>query len=155
VPRVKYAMDYRPKTPSLWVTSRKGIFPGEYNPIHISSTLIPYHEETEAQLQVLLPKTNEITAKNNRNFYTPWFLASLWSEFPASSTTPLILPTSVSKMKSLNAWEHCSSANISNNRSFRLKHPGVPDGSDGSDGTSYPLTENYTLPVAQATGRIA
>jgi hypothetical protein len=44
---------------------------------------------------------------------------------------------------------------ISNNPSFRLKHPGVPDGSDGSDGTSYPLTENYTLPVAQATGRVA
>jgi len=44
---------------------------------------------------------------------------------------------------------------ISNNPSFRLKHPGVPDGSDGSDGTSYPLTENYTLPVAQATGRNA
>jgi hypothetical protein len=37
---------------------------------------------------------------------------------------------------------------ISNNPSFRLKHPGVPDGSDGSDGTSNPLTENYTLPVA-------
>ena len=44
---------------------------------------------------------------------------------------------------------------ISNNSSFRLKHPGVPDGSDGSGGTSYPLTENYTLPVAQATGRVA
>jgi len=44
---------------------------------------------------------------------------------------------------------------ISNNSSFRLKHPGVPDGSDGSDGTSYPLTENYTIPVAQATGRVA
>ena len=44
---------------------------------------------------------------------------------------------------------------ISNNSSFRQKHPGVPDGSDGSDGTSYPLTENYTLPVAQATGRVA
>jgi len=44
---------------------------------------------------------------------------------------------------------------ISNNPSFRLKHPGVPDGSDGSDGTSYPLTENYTLPVAQATCRNA
>ena len=41
---------------------------------------------------------------------------------------------------------------ISNNSSFRQKHPGVADGSDGSDGTSYPLTENYTLPVAQATG---
>jgi len=44
---------------------------------------------------------------------------------------------------------------ISNNPSFRLKHPGVPDGSDGSDGTSYPLPENHTLPVTQATGPIA
>ena len=42
--------------------------------------------------------------------------------------------------------------NISNDPNFRLKHPGVPD---GSDGTSYALTENYTLPVAQATGRVA
>jgi len=44
---------------------------------------------------------------------------------------------------------------ISNNSNFRQKHMGVPDGSDGCDGTSYPLTENYTLPVAQATGRVA
>ena len=44
---------------------------------------------------------------------------------------------------------------ISNNSSFRQKHPGVPDGSDGSDGTSHPLTENYTLPIAQATCRVA
>ena len=44
---------------------------------------------------------------------------------------------------------------ISNNSSFRQKRRGVPDGSDGSDGTSYPLTENYTLPVVQATGRVA
>ena len=44
---------------------------------------------------------------------------------------------------------------ISNNFSFRLKHPGVPDGSDGSDGTLYPLTENQMRPVAQATGRVA
>jgi len=44
---------------------------------------------------------------------------------------------------------------ISNNSSFRQKHPGVADGSDGSDGTLFPLTENYTLPVAQATGRVA
>jgi hypothetical protein len=42
---------------------------------------------------------------------------------------------------------------ISNNSTFRQKHPGVPDGSDGSDGTSYPLTEDYMLPVAQAMGR--
>jgi len=44
---------------------------------------------------------------------------------------------------------------ISNNSSFRQKHPGVPDSSDGYDRTLYPLTENYTLPVAPATGRIA
>jgi len=44
---------------------------------------------------------------------------------------------------------------ISNNSNFPQKHPGVPDGSDGSDRTSYTLTENYTLPVAQATGRVA
>jgi len=44
---------------------------------------------------------------------------------------------------------------ISNNTSFREKHRGVPDGSDGSDGTSFPLTENYTLPVAQATGHVS
>ena len=37
---------------------------------------------------------------------------------------------------------------ITNNTSFHLKHPGVPDSSDGSNGTSYRLTEIYTLPVA-------
>jgi hypothetical protein len=47
------------------------------------------------------------------------------------------------------------SLSISNNPSFRLQHPGVPDGSDGSGRTSYPLTENQTRPVAQATGRVA
>jgi len=45
--------------------------------------------------------------------------------------------------------------NISNNPSFHLKHQGVPDGSDGSGRTLYPLTENQTRPVAQATGRLA
>ena len=44
---------------------------------------------------------------------------------------------------------------MSNNPSFRLRHPGVPDGSDGCDGTSYHLTDNYTLRVTQATGRVA
>jgi len=44
---------------------------------------------------------------------------------------------------------------ISNNSSFRQKHPGVPDASDGSDGTSYPLMEDYMLPVAPATGCVA
>jgi len=41
--------------------------------------------------------------------------------------------------------------NISNDPSFCLKHQGVPDGSDSSDRTSYPLTENYMLPVALHT----
>jgi len=44
---------------------------------------------------------------------------------------------------------------ISNDPNFCLKHPGVPDGSDSSDGTSYALMENYMLPVAQVTGRVA
>ena len=44
---------------------------------------------------------------------------------------------------------------ISNDYSLCLKDPCVPDDSDGSDGTSYPVMENYTLPVAQATGRVA
>jgi len=46
-------------------------------------------------------------------------------------------------------------AHISNNSSFRQKHEGVPDGSDDSDAISYPLAENFTLPVVQATGRVA
>jgi hypothetical protein len=46
-------------------------------------------------------------------------------------------------------------ANISKNSSFLQKHLGVPDGSDGSDGASYLLTENYMLPVVQATGHVA
>jgi len=44
---------------------------------------------------------------------------------------------------------------ISNDPNFHLKHPGVLDSSDGSDGTSYALTANYTLCVAQAIGRVA
>jgi len=44
---------------------------------------------------------------------------------------------------------------ISNNPNVHLKYPGVPDGSDGSDGTSYALTENYTLPVTQVMGCVA
>jgi len=44
---------------------------------------------------------------------------------------------------------------ISNDPKFHLKHPGVPDSSDGSDRTSYAVTEIYTLPITQATGRIA
>jgi len=40
---------------------------------------------------------------------------------------------------------------VSNNHRFCLKHLGVPDGSDGSDGTSYPLMDNYMLPVVLHT----
>jgi len=47
------------------------------------------------------------------------------------------------------------SAIISNNSSFRLKHLGVPDGSDGSDGALYTLTGNYTLHVTQVMGHVA
>jgi hypothetical protein len=46
-------------------------------------------------------------------------------------------------------------ANISNNLGLGQKHPGVPDGSDGSDGTSHPLMENETLPIAQVMGCVA
>jgi hypothetical protein len=48
-------------------------------------------------------------------------------------------------------YHRLRACNISNNSSSHMKHPGVPDGSDVSDGTSYPLTENQTRPVAQAT----
>jgi hypothetical protein len=44
---------------------------------------------------------------------------------------------------------------ISNNPSFRQKHLGAPQDSDGSDGTWYRQTENYTVPVAQALGYVA
>jgi len=60
-------------------------------------------------------------------------------------------------MSELSKWvcQSCESKHISNNSDFRQKHPGIPYGSDGSDGTSYPLTKNYTLPIAQATSRVA
>jgi len=53
------------------------------------------------------------------------------------------------------SWLHCQQNSISKDPSFRQKHPGVPDWSDGADRTSYHPTENYTLPVAQATCRVA
>jgi len=43
---------------------------------------------------------------------------------------------------------------ISNDPDFRLKHLGVQDSSDASDGTSYTLTEYPMLPITQATGHI-
>ena len=42
---------------------------------------------------------------------------------------------------------------IGNNSSFHQKPLGVPDGSDGSDGTSHRVTKNYMLLVTQATCR--
>jgi hypothetical protein len=44
---------------------------------------------------------------------------------------------------------------IGNNSSCGLKHVSVPDGSDGCGKTSYPLSENQTIPVAQATGHVS
>jgi hypothetical protein len=44
---------------------------------------------------------------------------------------------------------------ISNNPSFRLKHPGVLNSANGSGGTPYPLTENQVQPIAQVMGRVA
>jgi len=44
--------------------------------------------------------------------------------------------------------------NISNNSSFCQKHPGVPFGANSPDRTSYPQTQEYTLPVAQARGLV-
>jgi len=58
-------------------------------------------------------------------------------------------------MRSLETKVSTRGDDISNDPNFHLKHPGVPDGSDGSDGTSCALMENYTLRVAQATGRAA
>ena len=54
----------------------------------------------------------------------------------------------------INAWDKWITTNISNNSSLRQKRPGVPDSSDGCDGTSYPRMENCMLPIAHATGCI-
>jgi len=43
---------------------------------------------------------------------------------------------------------------ISDKSSFCQEHLGVRAGSDGSDGTLNPLTENHTRPITQAMGRI-
>jgi len=59
------------------------------------------------------------------------------------------------QLVSLNHHHQHHRHHISNNSSFRQKHPGVQDGSDGSDRTSYPLTENYMLSVTQVMGHVA
>ena len=58
-------------------------------------------------------------------------------------------------MASVGLMHNLSKMIISNDHSFHQKHPGVPAGSDSSDGIAYPLTENYMLPVARATLRVA
>jgi len=57
-------------------------------------------------------------------------------------------PGRVEQRDALEDRDGVGSLIISNDPSWSQKHPGVPDGSDDSAGTSYPLTENYTLPVA-------
>jgi hypothetical protein len=44
---------------------------------------------------------------------------------------------------------------ISNDPTVHQKHPGDPDGSDSSNGTSNTLTDSYTLPMSQATDDVA
>jgi hypothetical protein len=68
-------------------------------------------------------------------------MALYWEEFYVSSDNPI-----------LRGFPRLT---IRNNSSFRPKHLGVPNGSNGSYRTSYHWTENYPLPVAQVTGRVA
>jgi len=68
---------------------------------------------------------------------------------------PLVSSTSFSSSSPISLFLMHISTIISNHPNFRLKHPGVPDASDSSDRTWYALTENDTLPVAQAKGRVA
>jgi hypothetical protein len=68
---------------------------------------------------------------------------------PRSELHPLFFAEQFSRCR------YHSTLNISNNSSFHLEHPCVPDGSDCSGGTLYPLTENQTQPVAQMMGRVA
>jgi len=70
------------------------------------------------------------------------------------SCRPLHSSLVVSSWQGSSASAENTSCDISNDSSLSLKHPGVPDCFDCSDATSYPLTENYTLPVPQATGGI-
>jgi len=44
---------------------------------------------------------------------------------------------------------------ISNNSSFHQEYWGILVGSDGSEWTSYPRTQNYLLPVAKVMGHVA
>jgi len=61
--------------------------------------------------------------------------------FPPSAAPQDLFMTPRASSKSILVKRYIQlEENISNDPSFRQKHPGVPDGSDGSDGTWYPLT---------------
>ena len=81
----------------------------------------------------------------------------MWSQISSALKSSWIMIILVFWLRTLYMASsfQCTWKIISNNSSFRLKHLGVPDGSDGSGRTSYPLTKNQTRPVAQATGRVA
>jgi hypothetical protein len=51
-------------------------------------------------------------------------------------------------------WKLAAKTDIGNKPSFRLEQPGISDGHYGSNGKSYPLTENQMRPVTHATGRV-
>jgi len=95
---------------------------------------------SDRQTSQTLPQTTPVLPSNSRCSQAPLELSKVLSDSARAFS---------------GAPESTCSNDISNNPSFRLKHPGVPDGSDGSGGTSYPLTENQTRPVTQATGRVA
>jgi len=97
--------------------------------------------------------TDRRSSRPNQASRTPDFpyLLVFSTSFCSSSPISLLLVHN----STIIAEHKVKSFLISNNPSFRQKHPGVPDGSDGPHGTSYPLTENYTLPVTQVTGRLA
>jgi hypothetical protein len=72
---------------------------------------------------------------------------------PYYTVANLVTVTKTSMIDEMACGNGTLGTTMSNNfSSFCQKHPGVPNGSNGSDGSLYLLTENYTLPAAQATG---
>jgi len=65
--------------------------------------------------------------------------------FPACTLSPTF-PNFLSLLQQMD---------ISNKPTFRQEHPGVPDGPDGSDRTSYTLIVNQMRPIAQWTDPVA
>jgi len=97
--------------------------------------------------------TDRRSSQLNQASRTPDFSYLLVSSTSFSSSSPISL--FLVHNSTIIAEHKVNSSFISNDPRFHQKHLGVPDGSDGPDGTSYPLTENYTLPIAQVTGRVA